>query len=151
MEHSQELDKIAPAISKMQSVLSGANKNSENPFFKSDYADLQSVWEAIRKPLTDNGLSVIQSMSNGSSGVLIDSMLLHTSGQWIKGQLHVPLIKMDPQAVGSAISYGRRYMLAALVGIYQKDDDAETVINRAATQVKPATKQDNFLRSPNGK
>lgn len=133
MNQSQELKDLFAALSKAQAVIKGALKDSANPFFKSKYADLESVWEACREPLTKNDLSVVQTTEFvPEAGVCIMTTLGHASGQWIRGTLPIMAIKQDPQGIGSAITYARRYALAAIVGIVQVDDDGE----RATTSVR---------------
>lgn len=122
-ETSQEIGKLALALSKAQGVMEGAKKDSDNPWFKSKYADLESCWFACRKPLSDNELAVIQTFSENNEKICIITTLAHSSGQWIRGTLSLKPVKNDPQAAGSAITYGRRYSLAAIVGLSQKDDD----------------------------
>jgi len=103
--------------------LQPATKDKENPFFKSAYADLSSVWEACRELLTKNGLAIIQTMDGNNGNPVIVTTLAHISGQWIRGKLSIKPVKEDPQAIGSAITYGRRYSLAAIVGIVSEEDD----------------------------
>ena len=137
MQKSEEINELATALAKVQSKIEGAKMDGENPFFKAKYATLASVWDACRKPLTDNGLSVVQTCSIGDSeGLILDTTLLHISGQWISGELAVKPTKNDPQGIGSAITYARRYGLAAIVGICPEDDDAES-----ATEHKPVAKK----------
>ena len=126
---SENIVELATALNKVQSELLGAKKDSDNPFFKSKYADLASVWDACREPLTKNGLSVTQIFD----GANLITILLHISGQWIKGSIPIIAAKQDPQGIGSAISYYRRYSLAAIVGIVQIDDDAESAMERPTT------------------
>jgi len=135
MNQSENINELAAALAKAQGQIEGAKKDSANPFFKSTYADLASVWEACRKQLSDNGLSVIQCPEEAENGIAIETMLLHSSGQWKTGRYVIPVAKNDAQAVGSAITYGRRYALAAMVGIAPEDDDGN-----AATKAKPAAK-----------
>ena len=131
MHSSAELHELAAALTSAQAVMGGALKDSSNPFFKSRYADLESVWTAIRAPLTANGLSVIQGTDQNEAGALgITTRLLHRSGQWIESDLWLTPKDGSPQSIGSAISYGRRYALAAICGIYQTDDDAEAAQGR---------------------
>jgi hypothetical protein len=118
--------KLSEALSKVQAVIKGAVKDSQNPFFKSTYADLTSVWEACRKPLTDNGFAVIQlsdTLPDKDDYVVIETVLAHSSGEWIKGRLAMKPVKNDPQSIGSCITYARRYALSAMVGIAPEDDD----------------------------
>ncbi len=120
---SPEIAKLAASLVKAQAAMEGAKKDSENPHFKNAYADLASVWDAVRKPLTDNGLSVIQFPRTSGNGVEIETTLLHTSGEFMCDVLWVPCSKNDAQGLGSAITYGRRYALMAVTGIAPVDDD----------------------------
>jgi hypothetical protein len=129
MNTSEQINELATALAKAQSQMEGAKKDSANPFFKSKYADLQSVWDACRKALTDNGLSVVQYTISGES-IHLRTRLLHASGQWIEGTQTLNPKDDSPQAMGSAITYARRYGLAAMVGVYQTDDDAEAAQGR---------------------
>jgi len=140
MNRSEQINELATALAKAQSVIKGAMKDSDNPFFKSTYADLTSVWEACRKPLTDNGLSVTQLLGESDSGVVIETVLLHSSGQWISSSYSMPVVKQTPQDYGSAITYARRYALAAIVGVAPEDDDGNRASGReiAAKQADPA-------------
>ena len=126
MVSSPTIGKIGEALSKAQGEIENAVKDSQNPFFRSSYADLASVWDACRKSLAKNGLSVIQGGGNlgkGDSAITITTLLLHSSGEWIKGSFSATPTKADPQGVGSCITYLRRYGLQAMVGIAPADDD----------------------------
>ena len=135
---SESIGDLAVALCKAQAVMGGALKDSANPFFKSKYADLESVWSACRQALTANGLSVVQGTDGTDVSVGVSTRLIHTSGQWIESTVWMTPKDGSPQAVGSAITYARRYGLAAMVGIYQTDDDGEAAHGRAAQgQSKP--------------
>lgn len=123
MKHSENLDQLAPALCKAQAAMRGALKDSTNPHFKSRYADLASVWDACRDALTANGLSVVQLPGGNGASVEMTTLLLHASGQWISCTGTFLAVKSDPQALGSAITYARRYQLAAVVGVAPEDDD----------------------------
>ena len=127
---SEQINELAAALSKAQASITGALKDSANPFFKSKYADLASCWDACRKQLTDNGLSVIQTTDIVSDTVVVRTTLAHSSGQWVSGILPVKTKDESPQAQGSGITYARRYALAAIVGLAQIDDDAEAAQGR---------------------
>lgn len=137
MNQSNETKDLFAALVKTQSKIKGALKDSSNPFYKSKYADLESVWEACRGPLIDNGLCVIQTTDTDELGDYIVTTLGHSSGQWIRGKLRLTPVKQDPQAIGSAITYSRRYALAAIVGIIQVDDDGESAMNRQNGGIHP--------------
>jgi len=127
---SEQVNELFAAQSKAQATILGALKDSANPFFKSKYADLASVWDAVRGPLTDNGLCVIQTIGASDTGVSVSTLLGHSSGQWISDTLTLMPKDSSPQSVGSAITYGRRYGLAAITGCPQIDDDANAASGR---------------------
>ena len=142
MTKSDTIAELAKALAKAQAMMEGAKQDAENPFFKSRYSTLSSVWDACRKPLSENGLSVVQPCSDDADGKLvIETTLLHSSGEWITGRLALNPVKNDPQGIGSAITYGRRYSLAAMVGISPEDDDAEKAMDREKKPAKQAQKQ----------
>jgi hypothetical protein len=126
MNQSEQINELSKALSQAQLAMRGAVKDSENPFFKSKYADLAAVIEAAREPLGKHWLSVVQTTEpDGSGGLNVITTLMHSSGQWIRGTLPVFMVKKDPQGMGSAITYARRYAYSAIVGIAQVDDDGE--------------------------
>lgn len=126
------IDKLAEALAKAQREIQNAAKDKANPYFKSKYADLASVWEACREPLTKNGLAVIQKARATEGGIEVETMLVHSSGQFVTETLSLPVVKADAQGIGSAITYARRYALSAMVGVAPEDDDG----NAAADSVK---------------
>lgn len=124
MNSSEHLDKLAPALSKLQGAIPPVKRESANPFFKSKYASLETVWEAVRQPLEEHGFSVVQTTEEGDGlTVTVVTTLLHSSGQWIGGKLTLKPQKPDPQGIGSAITYARRYALMSVLGIATEDDD----------------------------
>ena len=123
VEHSLELDKLAGALVQAQSEIKGAIRGSVNPHFGSAYADLASVWDACRGPLTGHGLAVIQAPTSEGVQIAVTTMLLHTSGQWMRSTVATTPRDLSPQSVGSATTYLRRYGLAAMVGVTPEDDD----------------------------
>ena len=131
METSDNIAELAEALSKAQASITGALKDSANPFFKSKYADLASVWDACREQLSANGLAVIQTTDLDESAVTVVTTLAHKSGQWVRGRLRMVPVKADPQGIGSCITYARRYALAAIVGVAQVDDDGNTASGKA--------------------
>ena len=139
-ECSPEIGKLALALSKAQGQMEAAAKNSANPFFKSRYADLAEVWDVIRKPLSENGLAIIQTTTGDGTNAVVVTRLVHESGQWIKGTLTLRPTKPDAQGMGSAITYARRYAIAAMVGVVQEDDDANEASKKQPqkTEVKVA-------------
>lgn len=133
MKTSEQIGDLAGALSKAQREIKGAVKDSQNPFFKSSYADLTSVWNACREALTSNSLAVIQTCSMGEHGVTVSTRLVHASGQWVEDDLTVMPTKVDPQGIGSAITYLRRYTLAAITGVAPEDDDGNAASEKVIT------------------
>lgn len=131
---SAEVGELAKALACAQGMMANAKKTCDNPFFKSKYADLATVWDACREPLTKNGLSVVQMPGaiDEKGNIEITTMLVHSSSQWIRSTMRIKVTKADAQGIGSAITYGRRYALAAMVGIAQEDDDGEGAVGRNA-------------------
>jgi len=142
MEMSEQINELAKALSVAQGQIKGALKDSNNPFFKSKYADLSSVWEACRVPLSNNGLSVIQTTCDAmNGGVSVVTTLAHQSGQWVRGSLTLEPKDKSPQGYGSAITYARRYALAAIVGVAPEDDDGNAA-SRHVDEPAPTVKID---------
>ena len=142
MNQSESIAKLATALSIVQGKLSHAKKDSANPFFKSKYADLESVWDACRSLLAENGLCVMQFPGEFLEGCMsLNTILAHSSGEYIKQTMEVPVTKLDPQGVGSALTYMRRYALAAVVGVVQADDDANAaVVSKSSSAMKTIAK-----------
>ena len=135
MLKSDNINELGSALAKAQGAIEGALKDTANPFFKTKYADLSSVWDACRQQLTVNGLSIVQTPTEADNGIGVETMLIHASGQWLSNTFTMPVSKADAQGVGSAITYARRYALAAMVGVAPEDDDGN-----AAARAAPASK-----------
>ena len=134
---SDDITELATALSKAQSEIDGATKNSTNPFFKSSYADLHQVIKSSFPQLTKHGLSIIQGSDWIDGKIHVTTMICHSSGQWIKSSVCMPLKdNYNAQDVGTAVTYGRRYGLSAMVGVAQYDDDAQSI-----STPKPKTKK----------
>jgi hypothetical protein len=145
MKQSESIAKLTEALSKAQACIKGAITDSENPFFKSKYADLASVWDACRKPLTDNGLAIIQVATfipECPEKVAIETTLSHSSGEFVSGIMAAKPVKDDPQSIGSCITYLRRYSLAAICGVSPEDDDGNVATGKTTDAKKqPPTKK----------
>lgn len=125
---SADIGELAKALSKAQSEMLTAKEGSNNPFFKSKYADYNSIRDAVIAPLTKNGLSWIHIVQPIEGNVCVITLLMHSSGQWIKSVFPIPPNKGDSQSMGSAITYLKRYSLAAITGCacgIGEDDDGE--------------------------
>ncbi len=120
---SDDIKELVTALCKAQGVMKPAVFNKVNPHFKNKYADFTSCMECCREPLANNGLSVMQYCENINEKLMLVTMLAHVSGQWIKSFFPLNPLKMDSQSIGSAMSYGKRYSLSALLGIVSEDDD----------------------------
>jgi hypothetical protein len=138
MESSLSITKIAASLLKAQSEMGNAVKSATNPFFKKQYADLNSVREAILPVLNKHGVSVIQPMCIINGEPFIETILLHESGEFISSFAKVVVDKPnDAQRHGSGISYARRYALQSIVNIGADDDDANSISGKVAEN-KPA-------------
>lgn len=138
---SDSIASIAAALAQAQGKISGALKDSTNPFFKSKYADLASIWDACRQQLSEAGIAVMQFPRSTEAGIEVETLMAHSSGEWVSETLALPVAKYDAQGIGSAITYARRYALAAFVGVTPEDDDgnaaAESMKGREAPKQAP--------------
>lgn len=148
---SPACDQIAAALSKAQAAMQAAKKDSANPHFNSRYSSLAEVWDAIREPLTRQGLSVVQLPSATGAAVTVETLLMHVSGQWFRSRVTFPLrpeynktgaeLPPSAQQIGSAITYGRRYGLTAMVGVSSADEDDDGNAASRRPDQPPATDQ----------
>ena len=123
---------LATALVKAKQAFGPALKSKDNPFFKSKYADLAACLEAVDQPCLDNGIVVYQETFEDATGVTVETVFLHESGESLRcGRLHVPAAKQDPQGYGSALTYARRYSLMTACGIASEDDDGNAAQRKA--------------------
>uniref|UniRef100_A0A6M3JIS2 Putative Erf family protein n=1 Tax=viral metagenome TaxID=1070528 RepID=A0A6M3JIS2_9ZZZZ len=163
MEQSDSIKEIATALSKCQGAIPPIKKLTDNPWFKSKYADLATIWEAIRKPLCENGLSIVQATNDVENKINLTTIILHSSGEWISSTLSLtPTISRPkdgdslpvttttptPQGMGSALTYARRYALSAMLGIAsEEDDDGEAASGRGKKkETKPAEAPESITK-----
>lgn len=149
LDNSPQIDKLMAAFCAAQGAMGKALKDSANPFHKSRYADLESVWDSCKFALQENGLSLMQSFETIDGAAHILTIVGHSSGQFMVSKLKLPFPfdvvdkngqvthKNDPQALGSVITYCRRYSLAAMMGIVQTDDDCQEVMQPAPVKKAP--------------
>jgi len=135
MNKSDTIVELAKAMSLAQGEMGGAHKGANNPFFKSKYADLGAVIEAVKEPFAKHGLSYVQFPIEDNGRVGVETILMHSSGEWMSNKFTVQLTKQDAQGAGSAITYCRRYGLQAVAGIPSEDDDGNAA--------SPAPKRSN--------
>jgi len=142
MKMSSTIEKLAEALAASQKEFPSIPCTAENPFYKSRYAPMNKIIERVAPILGKNGLSVLQPVSTTDSAVCVETMLIHSSGQWIRETLFLKPTKTDPQGIGSAITYGRRYGLSAMLNIASDSDDDENgvseVLGKKTGNVLPA-------------
>jgi hypothetical protein len=137
MQHSDSIKELAVALHKAQGKFKSALKDSSNPHFRSKYADLTSVIDAVKPALNSEGIVFLQGLSSSENGVVVETMLLHVSGEWISEKLEIPASKHDAQGYGSACTYGRRYGLQAMCGVPAEDDDGNAASASAPSRITP--------------
>lgn len=133
MKFSEKFDEVLPALHKARSMFVKVKKDRQNTHLKNKYATLDSVLDAITPALTDNDLMIMQDMveNDVNNKIKVETTVIHVSGQWVKFYAELPIVKNDPQGVGSAFTYARRYALAAAFGLSQADDDAQIAVKSA--------------------
>ena len=140
MKTSESIKQIAEALVSAQKEIKFAVKDSTNPHYKSKYANINSVIDAVKKPLNDNGIAILQSLSPSDDNKLhLTTRLIHSSGEWIEDTAVCPIQKQDPQGLGSAVSYIRRYSLSALCSVYADDDDGQSAALNASDYLQKIT------------
>jgi hypothetical protein len=132
MNKSETIASLAAALSKAQAEMSGAKKSAKNPFFKSNYANLEEVINCVKEPFANNGLSFVQFPISGDGLAGVETIIMHESGEFIANEFMLKCAKNDPQGMGSAITYARRYGLQSACGIPSEDDDGEGAMQRKA-------------------
>lgn len=136
MNASNTVKELAAAMAKARPLIEGAKKDKNNPAFKSKYADLSSVSEAIAGPIAQHGLSYVQVSHDRENAAVIETIILHSSGEWMGcGPVAVPVVKHDAHGYGSALTYARRYSLSAAFGVVPEDDDGNAAAKSAPTRI----------------
>jgi cellobiose-specific phosphotransferase system component IIA len=153
MNKSENINELASALAKAQAEIRGAVEDSTNPHFRSKYASLQSYIDSAREPLARHGLSVTQLLTQSDCGtnmVSIETVMMHSSGQWISAVFSVPVgNQMTAQAFGSAVTYARRYSFASIVGIAPIDDDGnQATASMASASMATATEEKTVKKLP---
>ena len=128
MNKSETITEIAKALAKFQSEVSDPERTKENSYLKAKYVTLDSLLQAIIPVLASNGLSFMQIPSTTDDAVTVTTLLLHEIGEWFESHpFTLPLMKKDPQGVGSVVTYARRYSLSSILGVaWDEDDDAQS-------------------------
>ena len=146
MTHSESISKIAAALVKAQGGMPAVGKEGNNPAFRSRYMTLDGILAVAVPVLTKHGIAVVQGSqvesldeSQRPVAVCIETRLLHESGEWLAVEAIIPVSKQDAHGMGSAITYGRRYSLASILGIMaDEDDDANNAVSAAPKQAMPS-------------
>lgn len=139
MKQSESVKELASALAKAQGEIKSVSKDRTNPHFKNKYATLDAIMDSVRAPLAKQGLSIVQGASESTQGFNVETYLLHSSGEYIANVVAVPVSKQDAQGVGSALTYGRRYGVSALLAIATDEDDD----GNAASPKKAEPKQES--------
>jgi len=151
MQKSETIGELSKALGKAESEFPQIKRSQKVNFataggtrIKYSYAPLSEIFDAIRKPLAENGLAISQPMTIIDGKLIVETVLSHSSGEWISGQILIESQKLDPQSIGSALTYARRYSLSALLGIAsEEDDDAEGAMNREQSESKGESKPES--------
>lgn len=158
MQHSENIADLMAALVAARKDFKAVHRNAANPFFKSKYPDLSEIVGATHEALMGQGLSVIQSPGSfADHNIYLTTMLAHISGQWMRDTFAMPIVKVDPQGVGAAVSYARRYSLQAFLNIAADlDDDAESAVEHEKAEIrkpqalnKPTTRVFDAPPNPN--
>jgi hypothetical protein len=144
MQTSDKINEIAAALAKAQAEITNPAKDAQNPHYKSFYADLAAGIGAIRGPLTKHGIAVTQLPRLDGDVLMLDTRLIHSSGQWLQSEFPACRFPAKPQEVGSALTYARRYSLFAMVGIAGEDDDGEAANKH---EIKPSAPKQATLQT----
>lgn len=150
MNKSESIAALSAALAKAQAEIENASKTANNPHFKSKYADLAEVLNTVRPVMSRHGIAIVQMPSFESGLASVETLMTHSSGEWLSNTCSAPVSKQDAQGVGSAITYLRRYSLASFAGIAQEDDDANAAVGQRQTPAparpaeKPALPDDRF-------
>jgi len=133
-EHSDSITKIAPSLVKAQIAMGAASKDSDNPFFKSKYADYNAVLQVCKDPLNSNGVVILHPTGTDANGkAVISTVLLHVSGEYISATMEMREVT-NMQKIGSSSSYGRRYTLQNLMAIPTSEDDDGNAVSENSTK-----------------
>jgi len=148
MEKSESITELAGALAIAQAQFLPVKRTEHVGYQtksgekKYSYAPLENIIDACRKALSDNGLAILQPTVMVEGNIVVETILIHSSGQWISGQIRIEAVNKDPQSEGSALTYARRYALSAMLGIVsEEDDDAESAMGRDTKKETPPTKK----------
>lgn len=151
MQHSEHIGKLADALAKAQAEIKAIGKDRTNPHFKNRYATLDAILDGIRPTLAKHGLSVVQGVVTYGEGEAVETTLVHSSGEWLRNHVPMKVGKQDAQGVGSALTYGRRYGVSALLALStDEDDDGEAAVKKPAQKPEPKREPEQKAAEPEG-
>lgn len=151
MNKSETITELAKALVKFNSEVNKIAKDADNPFFKNNYATLDTIIDEIRPILSKHGLSIMQIPSGDGQNVTLKTLLIHESGEWLESdELTMKPVKNDPQAVGSCITYARRYSLAAFLSLNTGEDDDGNGATYGKDKPKPKGNNGQTSSKPQG-
>lgn len=139
MQKSENIAAIASALAEAQAEIENVTKDASNPAFRSQYATLAAVLDVCRPVMARHGIAIIQTPGNDGDAVTLTTTLAHKSGEWMETTVGVVPGKRDAQGIGSAVTYLRRYSLAAMCGVAQEDDDGNAASANGNAPSRPAT------------
>jgi hypothetical protein len=148
MQKSDVTNELMAALSKAQGEIAGAPKDSINPHYKSRFSSLESVLDCIKAPFAKNGLCVVQGLLNHDGELGVETLLGHSSGQWMSSTVFCKPIKTDPQGLGATATYLRRFALSALCGVAQIDDDGETACGKGERAIDSPEQPKRTVANP---
>lgn len=152
MNSSESIKELALALAKAQGDIEKAEKDKDNPHFRSKYADLGNVVDAIKPALVSNGLAFTQICHEADNAAKIETIIIHSSGEWLScGCISVPVSKNDAQGFGSALTYARRYSLSAAFGVAPEDDDGNAAAKAAPKKPQQPPQQPAQSSAPSEK
>ena len=147
MNKSESIKSLSVAMCKAQGEMGGAAKDANNPFFKSKYADLSAVVQAVKDPFANNGLSYVQFPVEEGGRIGVETILMHESGEWLSNSFTVQLSKQDAQGAGSAITYCRRFALQSIAGLPSEDDDGNNASKQSNKKGDPTDTDKGWINA----
>lgn len=153
MNKSDQINELSTALAKAQGEMTAAKMDSVNPHFRNKFASLASFQESYKGPCSKNGLAITQSLESDQGEYFVETMMMHSSGQWISSKIKLILTKNDMQGLGSATTYGKRYAVCAMLGISaaDEDDDGNHASQVSDTIVNPSKPFNIYSSKPTEK
>ena len=146
IKHSETISELAKALVKFNARVGKISKDAKNPFFKNNYATLDNIINEVRPILSEFGLNILQLPSSDGEHIKISTLLMHESGEWLESDgLTMKPVKNDPQGMGSAITYARRYALQSFLSLNTGEDDDGNNASQPKKQQEPLASQEQIM------